>query len=126
MALIDQNLIVTKRFGVMGDFSRNDCLYFDLDRLGTPDLKPIWEILRFLHIRPKWIRTDRSQKGWHVVVKHDHHLSRMEIVAIQALGGSDSKRELLNLMRAFNMDRSGLIDDFWKQRWNILFERKIL
>ena len=46
------------------------------------------------------------------------------IVALQSLLGSDNRRESLNFRRASGMvsHRHG---QYWKKRWNILFDRKL-
>lgn len=73
-----------------------------------------------LHINPTWIRHDRTKRGWHVSVRLSKSLSPAEIVALQAVLGSDPRRESLNLMR--------VIFQRWErapQRWNLLYREKL-
>ena len=51
-------------------------------------------------------------------------LAPAETVAVQALLGSDSRREALNLMRAMSVSRRDP-GAFWRRRWNLLFSYKL-
>lgn len=93
----------------------------DYDRPEPPSL---WEINRVFHIldmKPREIRYDRTQHGWHVVIRLQKPLSKIAIVALQAILGSDPRRETLNLMRALSVKW----DNFSTRRWNVLFEYKL-
>lgn len=46
------------------------------------------------------IKQMRSKEFWHFEVILDITLSKMEIVALQAIMGSDPKREAMNFLRA--------------------------
>lgn len=71
--------------------------------------------------RTEWYRSP-SGKGWHLVVDTDPLPgSEMEVVALQAVLGSDPLREACNVMRARNVGRVG---PFWRTRWNVLYRGK--
>lgn len=66
-----------------------------------------------------------TKKGWHIVVEVYQKLTPPEIIALQAILGSDRKREALNLGRWFGM-KSKTVPEFWRDRWNLLFNKKIV
>jgi hypothetical protein len=73
---------------------------------------------------PVWLSQVRSPsgKGWHVEVKvTPAPRSRVEVVALQAILGSDQAREACNLHRA-HMVETGQVPKFWQGRWNVLYE----
>ena len=72
--------------------------------------------------RVHWIRYDRTKRGWHVVICLAGKLSPVEVVALQAVMGSDRNREAFNLARA-RLIESGAAPRSW--RYNVLFERKL-
>lgn len=65
-----------------------------------------------------------TRRGWHVIVHIAERLSPSEIIAVQACLGSDIKREIMNLQRYFGF-RGKKVPRFWKDRWNLLFSRKV-
>jgi hypothetical protein len=69
-------------------------------------------------VKPKWINYSRTRRGWHVEIGLNKRIGPLEIVALQAVLGSDPRRECLNLMRVMN---GGAVD----RRWNILYSRKL-
>ncbi len=85
----------------------------------------IWTVLQAIGI---WqagpIEYRRSQRGWHVIIPVDAPLLPAEQVALQAVLGSDSRRELLNAMRVIAIRRRGA-RRFWRARWNLLYGRKL-
>jgi hypothetical protein len=81
-------------------------------------------VLRTIGLRPMWLRTDRTRRGWHVIIRLTRSLRPAETVAVQALLGSDSRRESLNLMRAISVQRRDP-GPFWRRRWNLLFSYKL-
>jgi hypothetical protein len=98
---------------------------FDYDMARPiPKLTPLWRNFRLIGLRPYWIRYDRTRRGWHIVCEHNLALSSAETVALQAVCGSDLKREALNLMRAVSMARYA-VTLYWNKRWNILFNGKV-
>lgn len=61
-----------------------------------------------------------SGRGWHVTVVCGKRLSAMRVVALQAIIGSDWKRELFNSRRAAAWRR---VPGFWRKRANVLYSR---
>jgi hypothetical protein len=61
-----------------------------------------------------------SGKGFHVVVVTNKRLSPMRVVCLQAIIGSDWKRELFNSRRAAAWRR---VPRFWRSRGNVLYSR---
>jgi len=78
------------------------------------------QLVRLGVIRVRMIRYDRTAHGWHVIVDVPGRRSSLEVVALQAIIGSDWKREAFNLMRVKNLDGVPL---YWRQRWNVLYSR---
>ena len=83
----------------------------------------LWWVLRLMELRAAWIRYDRTRRGWHVLIAIPAPpLLASEVVALQAVMGSDRDREAFNLNRARLVMR-GLAPRRW--RTNVLFERKL-
>lgn len=99
-------------------------LYLDFDRPKGPTLPMIWTVLRAAGLRPGAIEYRRSRRGWHVVIPVNVPLLPAEQVAIQAVMGSDSRRELLNLHRVLHIRLKGA-SAFWQARWNLLYAHKL-
>lgn len=80
---------------------------------GLPDHKAYFVLRRY-----------RTKRGWHVELYSNLYLKPAESVALQAILGSDFKREAFNLFRAH---RLSLAPAFWRAlpRWNILHARKL-
>lgn len=112
------------RFGVVRKTTNPRELYLDFDRPKGPTLPMIWTVLRAVGLRPGAIEYRRSRRGWHVVVPVNAALLPAEQVALQAVMGSDSRRELLNAMRVISIRRRGA-RPFWRARWNLLYARKL-
>lgn len=70
----------------------------------------------------------RTARGWHIVVYHRRRTGRRLklyfMVALQALLGSDWKRETFNLYRAGKVDNA---PKDWQKltRWNTLYSHKL-
>lgn len=137
--------LVLRRFGIVKETARADRVYLDLDfpkrtarqlararRLpvnvarGIAPIPVIRAVCSIIGLDPQWVRYDRTAKGFHVVIALPwrQRLQRAECVALQACLGSDSRRELLNLMRARSIRMHGAPPHF-RNRWNLLFERKL-
>lgn len=98
-----------------------DVLRLDLDRKWTACgwAKQCERIAQTLHhalVVVDSVEVRETRKGFHVRITLARPLdSTIELVALQAILGSDAIREALNLARA----RAGRLDD-----WNLLFETK--
>lgn len=108
----------------MDDTASPTLLLCDYDFRRVPRLRPMFAVLRTIGLRPAWVRTDRTRRGWHVIIKLTRALLPAETVAVQTLLGSDSRRESLNLMRAMSVARTNP-GKFWRGRWNLLFSYKL-
>jgi len=96
----------------------------DFDRRRTPRLRYLFVGLRLLGLHVRWMRDDRTVKGWHRTICLEESLSPSELVALQAVLGSDPRRENLNLMRVLRTRHNGFTR-FQERRWNILYSRKL-
>lgn len=73
---------------------------------------------------PVWLSQVRSPggKGWHVELKiAPAPRSLAEVVALQAILGSDQAREACNLQRVRTVE-AGKLSPYWAERWNVLYE----
>lgn len=62
----------------------------------------------------------RTRRGWHVTVDVPRRIAFMRVVLLQALLGSDWKRETFNSRRAIAWRR---VPAFWRDRANVLYVR---
>lgn len=101
-------------------------LKLDLDGGATVRgvLQRITHWARLTRLRVQAVRYSRSRHGWHVMVQVWQRLSPAEIVAAQAMLGSDWRREAFNLLRVRALGRA---PRFWRQpgRWNVFFSGKL-
>jgi hypothetical protein len=82
-----------------------------------------------VNYRERWadfrVKRRRTARGWHVVVYYPAELVAyvppLQIVALQALLGSDWKREGFNLVRVLNLKDA---PEAWQTRWNVLYTQK--
>lgn len=76
------------------------------------------------HLTVQGVGFERSRNGWHVTVVVWQRLTPAEIVASQAMLGSDWRREACNLLRVRSLSR---VPAFWRKpgRWNVFFAGKI-
>lgn len=78
-------------------------------------LKKLW-IIKYLNFQPRYIRVFRTTRGFHIHMKFNNLFSNLDIVALQAIMGSDPHREAFNYRRI----KEGLKD------WNVLFREKYI
>lgn len=105
-------------------------LKLDFDRKKPPAniVERINTVFRWLGGRPAVIQVKRSNsKGWHVRITTRATWARNDVavVAVQAILGSDRRREMFNLMRAL---RLATAPRFWRMsghRWNPTYRRKL-
>lgn len=110
--------------GIVEEYSDANKIMLDFDRPKTPRLRQVFTLLRMCGLHCLSIRDDRTRKGWHRTILLRESLSREGIIAIQALLGSDRRRETLNLMRVLRT-RDRDVSEFQDRRWNILYSRKL-
>lgn len=114
------------KFGVIdavSDIPEGYALFVDYDTdHDTKSFCDISAIARIVDIKPSSVCYKRTRRGWHVIIRLTEKLEPIELVCLQAIYESDPMREALNYMRVKNMHKA---DAFWRQRWNILYQRKI-
>lgn len=87
-----------------------------------PSIGTILMLLNRSGYIPRWLmeKRSRSGKGWHIVMALDPEpKTAEEVVALQAVLGSDPYREACNLQRARTLKR---FSKFWRERWNVLYD----
>jgi hypothetical protein len=84
----------------------------------------LFSTLRLVGVKARNTSYQRTRHGWHVVVDLNMRLSPAETIALQAVCGSDRKREALDLMREIALAR-GKYPRFWIRRFNILYKGKL-
>lgn len=104
----------------MSDFHDPRRLLLDFDLPERPDYFHIWSTLRLLDLVPLWVREDRTNKGVHVVLALRRAFKPVESLCLQAVLGSDPRREALNLYRVL---RTPVGMGF--RRWNVLYSYKL-
>lgn len=105
--------------GVVKMYADRRFLYLDVDRPSPVTIRSVFRVLRSVGLRASYCRYDRTERGWHVIVRLNKPIEPLATVAIQVIMGSDPKRERFNLVRAM----SGKANR--NRRWNMLFEYKI-
>lgn len=105
-----------REWGIVKARGDSRSIFCDYDTARPPSLARIWRVLARIGARPRFIAYDRTARGWHVRIRINIRLTSGEIVAAQALLGSDPKRERYNLARVICGARPA--------DWNLLFESK--
>lgn len=79
-------------------------------------------VTRYHRVGTYAVSVERSGggKGWHVVIVFGKRMTPMRVTALQAIIGSDWKRELFNSRRAAAWRR---VPSFWRKRANVLYSR---
>lgn len=110
----------------VSDIPEGYAAHMDYDYPDKPPTIPsLYSFLRVLGVSPKAVSYSPSKRGIHVTCIMGERLSRAELVALQAILGSDPWREILNLMRARQIRlHKKPLPKYWRQRWNILYDRK--
>lgn len=81
----------------------------------------VWTVATVLGCDVCDMRIDRTRHGYHVVILVPRRVAAVSVVALQAILGSDPKRESFNLVRARNLRA---VSPFWRrERWNVLYHR---
>lgn len=96
-------------------------LKLDLDtaRLAREPFERMDFLMRLLRLHPIVTCIRRTRHGWHVMLTVRETLEPLEVVAIQAIAGSDWRRESFNTMRVRAWPK---LSRFWRARWNTLYE----
>ena len=112
------------RWGRYGHYSTARQAFVDIDDSQCPTMRSVFAVLHVIGLRSDCVCFERTKRGWHVIVYLRTMLEAGEIIALQAILGSDNRREALNLRRAISMRRLG-VERFWERRWNILYRGKL-
>lgn len=75
--------------------------------------------LMSLHCRAMYVA--RTKNGWHVAIQVSETLSPAQVVAVQAICGSDWRREAFCLNKTRKLHRC---PRFWRDRWNVLYHSR--
>jgi hypothetical protein len=75
---------------------------------------------RTVGLAVRYVRCDRTRRGWHVTVRVSRRVDPISLVALQAILGSHAEREAFNLMRVRNLRN---VKPFWRRRWNVFYRR---
>lgn len=99
-------------------------LRLDYDRPRPPrdSYTRIVNALRWLRLRPLVLVYRRTRRGWHVKIALSQKVAPLVVVALQAILGSDPKRETFNLIRARALRRA---PSEWRDRYSVLFRSKL-
>lgn len=123
--LFHQGLLRFEKFGHIDKISNHpegNALFVDFDYPSKAiTVRKMHSLFRITGLHPHAICYSRSKRGWHVVALIMEKLNRMERVAMENILGDDSMRGALNFSRA----RVPIINKFWRQRWNILYDYKV-
>lgn len=111
--------------GMMKETTTTNRALLDYNTRAAPRLAWMWAVCRIVGLRARWIRTDRTRRGWHVVIEFSERFTNGELVALQAILESDKRREALNLMRVIAIRKYPHMPHYWKTRWNILYAEKL-
>jgi hypothetical protein len=104
--------------GVVETYAAPGLVMCDYDGGFCPDLGPIWHLSRLIGVPVRWVRIDRTRRGWHVFSQWARRFTDAETVALQAILGSDPKRESYNLMRVLGRKSRR------NNHWNLMFRKK--
>lgn len=105
--------------GVVEYYHRPDLILTDFDNDKPVTLPRICEIMGELRLKVRAAEYKKTRRGWHVVLFLARDLQPLETVAVQAILGSDPKRETFNLARVMGGRAKDSI------RWNLLFDYKL-
>lgn len=106
------------------DGPRNVVSYLKCDYDGTIP-RDVWarlEMIARLHRLPvEWVRIDRTRHGYHMTIRIRRRVAMRRVILLQAVLGSDWKREAFNSARAWRAN----VPAFWRRRFNVLYSRHI-
>lgn len=111
--------------GVLGTKHKSNHLLIDIDEhMGdfSPVIDRVEIILKTIGIKGYIYNSRSTTNGAHFDVELNHKITPIETVCLQALCGSDWKREANNLRRVL----SGVTKTKWgRERFNVLYDRKL-
>jgi hypothetical protein len=93
----------------------------DFDGAIPADVSARLEMVVRLHrLTVDWIRVDRTRRGYHMVIRVRQRVALARVILLQAILGSDWKREAFNSSRVV---RTRNVPAFWRRRINVLYSR---
>lgn len=110
-------------WGIISHLHRPDQLLLDFDCGKDIPCPPLNSLAHTCGFRVRWQEWNRTRRGWHLIVRLREKLTDGEIIAAQAILGSDLARERLNLSRAISIRLRP--SKFWRRRINLLFQKKV-
>lgn len=105
--------------GVVRWYGESRLILCDYDFREPPGLPEIWARLGRLKYKAVFVEYHKTERGWHVTIELNRRMRKDHRIALQAILGSDPKREAFNLAR--QMTKLGRASE----RSNLLFERKL-
>lgn len=98
-------------------------LKLDIDKgMHRPTLYELQRMLGRAGYSISWMmeKCSKSRTGFHIVLAVvPRPRTAMEVVALQAILGSDPNREACNALRARQWSK---LTKYWRDRWNILYK----
>lgn len=86
----------------------------------------VTQVVRYCGARCDGAGLSRSRRGWHGELVVSGWWTPAEVTALQAVLGSDPRRELCNLVRVRALKRMTPAGRrYWGTRWNVLFAEKL-
>lgn len=117
--LMDRKTLPNGKVGIVARYASPEWSLCDYDRPASPALLAVWRLARRLGVNVRVIEYRRTRRGWHVSVQWSRSFRPIELIAIQAILGSDPFRESFNLARVLGGRASQ------SNRWNLLFKEKL-
>ncbi len=99
-------------------------LYLDFDNGAVLDESRLGFLLETLDEHVRFRAIYKTRRGHHIEIELYGDYPPCSVVAMQAILGSDPRRETFNLLRALQL---GSAPKFWRQlgRWNTLYAEKL-
>lgn len=108
----------------ISDLPEGTVALMDYDSGSCPRIMQLNSICRILGIEYSSLMLHRTRRGWHLAIAISGRFKRVELIALQAILGSDPMREAMNLARVRQIEAFGA-PKYWLQRHNILYDYKL-
>lgn len=96
-------------------------LDIDRKRVGRAPFRRLDFLCRVLRLHREAILTYRTANGWHILLFVRERVSPPIVVAMQAIAGSDWRRETFTLQKARRLHG---VSRYWRERYNTLYEAR--
>jgi hypothetical protein len=105
--------------GIVDRYHEPGVLLCDYDTVRPPKyMDRLRMIARVTGARVRWVEISRTRKGWHVAARWNRRWTPLETLALQAIMGSDWRRESMGFARLLHASAPG-------KHWNLLFAEKL-